>query len=73
MLSSMGDTRTPWRAKSWWSNLKLCPIFRIAGSSSTPRRAASASSVGICFGVSGASKDSSPLAAALGAWWARGM
>ena len=72
MLSSTGDTAIPLRANSWWSNLKLWPIFRTDGSSSTSFRIAIASAVGICTGGGGASKSSWP-AAAVDAPWASGM
>ena len=43
MVSSIGASAMPWRAKSLPGALTFCPIFRTAGSSSTGRSSASAS------------------------------
>ncbi len=42
-MSSIGASAMPWRARSLTAALTFWPIFRIAGSSSTGLRSASAS------------------------------
>ena len=48
MVSSIGATVMPWRAKILASYFMFCPIFRIEGSSSTARMSDRQSSQAIC-------------------------
>ena len=47
-MSSIGASRTPWRAKSFAPALTFWPIFSTASSSSSGFRIASAVSSGTC-------------------------
>ena len=67
MVSSIGASRIPWRAKSFSAALTLWPIFSTASSSSTGFRIASTASSGTCPATGSSKSPPWPCT------WATGM
>ena len=66
MVSSIGASATPWRTRSLTAALTFWPAFRIAGSSKTGFRSASAAASGTWPATGSSKRPPEPETCAMG-------